>query len=418
MNPRPCAQFDFSKVLRAGDVVTWLQGTGEPAGLTRQLVTQRAELPRVTIFVGISASDTLLPAHADHFDFKALNGAGNNRRLAAAGVLDIVPAHVSKVPGLIRARALKVDVMLVRVRPHPKPGFYSVGVMADFARAMVGAARCVIGELDERMPVTSQDALIPCDAVHHLTTADCDEWLMPDGEPAPIDIQVAQQVASVIPDRATIQIGIGSLPVAVCQALMSHRELGVHSGVICDGIVDLIEKGVITNAHKGLDAGRTVTGGLFGGRRLMDWANGNALLDMRSSDHTHSPLVMAQLNNFYSVNSAIEVDLTGQLNSEIAAGRYLGAIGGQADYVRGAQLSPGGRSIIAMASATPDGKYSRIVASLKGAPVTTARADVDLIVTEYGVADLRGASMRERAKRLTAIAHPDFREPLAAAAQG
>ena len=141
MNPRPCAQFDFSKVLRAGDVVTWLQGTGEPAGLTRQLVTQRAELPRVTIFVGISASDTLLPAHADHFDFKALNGAGNNRRLAAAGVLDIVPAHVSKVPGLIRARALKVDVMLVRVRPHPKPGFYSVGVMADFARAMVGAAR-------------------------------------------------------------------------------------------------------------------------------------------------------------------------------------------------------------------------------------------------------------------------------------
>lgn len=412
MPARASALFDFTQALRAGDVVTWPQGTGEPAGLTRRLVAQRTELPRVTIFVGISASDTLLPAHADHFDFRALNGVGSNRRLAAAGVLDIVPAHVSKVPGLMRSRALPVDVALIRVRPHPKAGYYTAGVMADFTQAMVAAARCVIGEIDERMPITSQDALIRCDAVHHLTTADADEWLMPDGMPSPIDMRVAQQVASLIPDRATLQIGIGSLPVAVCQALMSHRELGIHSGVLCDGIAELIEKGVVTNAHKGIDAGRTVTGGLFGGRRLMHWANGNDTLDMRSSDYTHSPQVMAQLQNFYSVNSAIEVDLTGQINAEIAGGRYLGAIGGQADYVRGAQLSPGGRSIIAMASTTPDGKFSRIVASLKGAPVTTARADVDLIVTEYGVADLRGASMRQRAERLTAIAHPSLRQLL------
>ena len=412
MTTQPSAQFDFSQVLRAGDVITWPQATGEPAGLTRRLVAQRAELPRVTIFVGISVSDTLLPAHADHFRFRGLNGAGTNRRLAAAGVLDIVPAHVSKVPGLMRSRALPVDVALIRVRPHPKPGYYSVGVMADFTQAMVGAARCVIGEMDERMPVTSQDALIPCEAVHSLTTADCDEWLMPDGEPSPIDVRVAQQVANVVPDRATLQIGIGSLPVAVCQALMSHRALGVHSGVLCDGLVGLIEEGVATNAHKGIDSGRTVTGGLFGGRRLMDWANDNAQLDMRSSDYTHSPQVMAQLQNFYSINSAIEVDITGQVNAEVAGGRYLGAIGGQADYVRGAQLSPGGRSIIAMPSTTLDGKISRIVASLQGGPVTTARADVDLIITEYGVADLRGASMRERAERLTAIAHPDFRNAL------
>jgi acetyl-CoA hydrolase len=245
-----------------------------------------------------------------------------------------------------------------------------------------------------------------------LTECDADEILLLDPEPEEIDKRVAARVAALIPDGATIQMGVGGLPVAVCRALGSHRDLGVHSGVISDVIVDLVEKGVVTNTRKGIDEGRTVTGGLFGGRRLMDFADGNAGLEMRSSEYTHSQQVLARIKNLFAINSGIEVDLTGNVNSEVAAGRYLGAIGGQLDFVRGAFASPGGRSIIALPSTTADGKHSRIVASLEGRPVTTPRGDADIVVTEYGVADLRGRSFSERTARLRAIAHPDFRDRL------
>lgn len=408
------SDFDFNQVLRPGDVVAWPQGTGEPRGLTRRLVQQRHELPSIELFVGMCTSKTLTADHADRFRFKGLNGAGSNRGLTAANVLDVVPAHVSAVPGLIRSRRIPVDVVLIRVRPHPKPGFFTVGVVADYTPSLIEAARCVIAELDDRLPITSQDALVPRDAIDVLVSCDADEILLADPEPSQIDVRVAAQIAGVIPERATVQLGIGSLPVAVCRALAGHRDLGIHSGVISDIVVDLVETGVVTNAYKGIDPGCIVTGCLFGSRRLIDFADGNHALEMRSAEYTHSLKVMADVRNLYSINSAIEVDLTGQVNAEVAGNRYLGAVGGQVDFVRGAQVSPGGRSIIALPSTTPDGQQSRIVASLEGRPVTTGRADVDLIVTEYGVADLRGRSLSERADRLAAIAHPDFRNDLRA----
>jgi acetyl-CoA hydrolase len=282
----------------------------------------------------------------------------------------------------------------------------------DFLPAMLKAARCVIAEIDERLPRTSGDALIAADDIDVFTTCDAGEVLMPDPEPTATDMQVARHVAGLIPDGATIQLGVGGLPVAVCRALLGHKDLGVHSGVISDIVVELVEKGVITNARKSIDAGRIVTGGLFGSRRLMDFADGNALFDMRSSEYTHSQAVLSRVHNLYGINSGVEVDLTGNVNAEIAGGRYLGAIGGQADFVRGAVASPGGRAIIALPSTTPDGKVSRIVASLEGRPVTTTRADIDIVVTEYGVADLRGQPLSERSARLRAIAHPAFRDAL------
>lgn len=408
----PSSTLDFSRHVRADDVVTWPQGTGEPLGLTRRLVEQRHALPPLELFVGMMTSKTLKPEHADRFRFRGLNGAGTTRTLTTANLLDIIPAYVSAVPALIRSRAIRVDVVLLRARPHPKPGFFTVGVMADFVPAMVQAARCVIAEIDERLPVTSQDALVAEANIDVLTECDADEILLPDPEPDEIDKRVAAHVAALIPDGATIQVGVGGLPVAVCRALENHRDLGVHSGVISDVIVHLVEKGVVTNVRKGIDVGRTVTGGLFGSRRLMDFADANDALEMRSSEYTHSQQVLARVQNLYAINSGVEVDLTGNVNSEVAAGRYLGAIGGQPDFVRGAFASPGGRAIIALPSTTPDGKHSRIVASLEGRPVTTTRADVDIVVTEYGVADLRGRSFSERAERLRAIAHPVFRDDL------
>ena len=408
----PSSTFDFSPHVRAGDVVTWPQGTGEPLGLARRLVEQRHALDPLEIFVGMTTSDTLSPQHADRFRFRTLNGAGTTRRLTAANLAEIVPAYVSAVPGLVRCGAIRVDVVLLRVRPHRRPGYFTVGVMVDFIPAFVAAARCVIAEIDERLPMTAQDALVAEHDIDVLTQCDADEILLPDPEPDDIDRRIAARVAEAIPDEATIQLGIGGLPVAVCHALRNHRDLGVHSGVIPDAVVDLVDKGAVTNARKGIDEGRVVTGGLFGSRRLMDFANGNDDLEMRSSDYTHNQQTLGRLQKLYAINSGVEVDLTGNVNSEIAGGRYLGAIGGQLDFVRGAFASPGGRAIIALPSTTPDGKHSRIVASLAGRPVTTPRADTDLVVTEYGVADLRGRSFRERAARLAAIAHPDFREDL------
>jgi len=403
---------DFARYLRPNDVVTWPQGTGEPLGLTRRLVEQRHALPPLELFIGMTTSNTLSPEHADRFRFRTLNGAGTTRRLTTANVADIVPSYVSAVPGLVRSGAIRVDVVLLRVKRHPKPGYFTVGVMADFVPAFVAAARCVIAEIDDRLPVTSQDALVAESDIDVLTECDTDEVLMADAEPDDVDMRVAARVAELIPDGATIQLGVGGLPVAVCRALQAHRDLGVHSGVISDVVVDLVEKGVVTNARKGIDSGRTVTGGLFGTRRLMDFANANDALEMRSSEYTHNQQVLARVQNLYAINSGVEVDLTGNVNSEIAAGRYLGAIGGQPDFVRGAVASPGGRSIIALPSTTPDGKHSRIVASLEGRPVTTPRADMDMVVTEYGVAELRGRSLSERAERLRAIAHPAFRDRL------
>ena len=404
--------FDFSTCVRADDVVTWPQGTGEPLGLTQRLVAQRHALPPLTLFVGMSTSKTLSPDQADRFRFRALNGAGNNRSLTAANVADIVPCYVSAVPALVRSGAIRVDVVLLRVKPHPKPGYFTVGVMADFVPALVAAARCVIAEIDPRLPVTAQDALVAASDIDVLTECDADEILLPDPEPDEIDKRVAAHVAARIPDGATIQMGVGGLPVAVCRALESHRDLGVHSGVISDVIVHLVEKGVVTNARKGVDGGQIVTGGLFGSRRLMDFADGNDALQMRSSEYTHNVQVLARVQKLYAINSGVEVDLTGNVNSEVAAGRYLGAIGGQLDFVRGSFASSGGRSIIALPSTTPDGKHSRIVASLEGRPVTTPRGDADMVVTEYGVADLRGCSFSERKQRLRAVAHPDFRDHL------
>ncbi|GGE45546.1 acetyl-CoA hydrolase [Agaricicola taiwanensis] len=401
----------FRDLVRPGEVISWPQGTGEPVTLVQALVAQRHELQHARLFVGMRLTSTLRPEHVDAFQISGLNGAGTNRQLTAAGVIDLLPMHVSGVTAAIRARRIPIDVVLVPVRPDGK-GRYSVGPMADYVRAMVENARLVIGELNENLPLTAQDAVIEEADIDVLVRSQGQVVELADPEPADIDVRVASHVAALVPDGATVQFGIGSLPVAVARALSGHRDLGVHSGVISDAVVDLIEKGVVTNARKGLDTGVSVTGGLFGTRRLYDFADGNPALHLRSVDHTHSQAVLGTLHALHAVNGAVEVDLSGQINAETAAGRYLGAVGGQVDFVRGALSSPGGKSIIALPSATPDESRSRIVPRLAEAVVTTPRSDAGYVVTEYGAADLRDQTLAERARRLIAVAHPKFRDEL------
>jgi acyl-CoA hydrolase len=386
------AQLCFAEHLRAHDVIGWPQGPGEPLALTEALVAQREELHRPALLFGLSSSATLHPELAGHFDLMALNGAGTNRRVTA--LADIIPCHVSTIPALLRESRLKIDVVLIQVRPLPS-GDFTLGVISDFTQAMIRNARLVLALVNPALPATLGDALVVADDIDILV--DSDERIIDMPDPTPSAAELATAVAS---------------------ALYDHRDLGVHSGVVSDALVDLVERGVVTNAFKSRDAGKTVTGGLFGTRRLRDFAQSTGSVDMRSVEYTHNIAVTASLATFYTINSAIEIDLSGQANSEIAGGRYLGAVGGQVDFVRAGVASPGGHSIIAVPSTTADGSQSRISASLGGRPVTTARSDIDIVVTEYGVAHLRGCSLRERAMRLLAIAHPDHRESLMRAMHG
>ncbi|RJG03323.1 acetyl-CoA hydrolase/transferase family protein [Noviherbaspirillum sedimenti] len=408
----PLSQLRLAEFVRPHDVIGWPQGPGEPLALTEALVAQRAEMNAPALLFGLTQSDTLRPELAEHFRFRALNGAGTSRRVTA--LADIVPSHVSAIPALLREGHLHVDVALIQVKPL-SDGIFTLGVIADFTQALIQQARVVIALVNPALPATAGDACVRSTDIDVLVESDVRIIDMPDPEPSWVEHEVARQVAALIPDRATVQLGVGTLPVAVAQALSGHQELGVHSGVVSDVLISLIERGVVTNAHKGLDAGRTVTGGLFGTQRLRDFAARTGLIDMRSVEYTHNLAVTSRISQFHTINSAIEIDLSGQVNAEVAGGRYLGAVGGQVDFVRAGVASPGGRSIIAFPSATPDGKHSRIVASLGTRPVTTARSEVDVIITEYGAAHLRGCPLQERARRLIEIAHPAHRESLSRA---
>jgi acyl-CoA hydrolase len=411
---QPSSDFDFRAIVRAGDHIAWPQAVGEPTGLTDRLARQGDDLPRATIVVGMVTTPTLTTI-GPRFDFLCLNGGANARIAAARSGNRVIPAHVSAIPGLIRDGRIPVDIALVRVRPTERADVYSLGVICDFVHEMIEAARVVVAEIDERMPLTRQDSLVARDQLTHIVLADGREPIVTDPTPSERDVAVARRVAALIPDKATVQFGVGGLPVAVCGALSSHSNLGLHSGVIPDAAVALIDSGVVTNRYKGIDEGVSVTGGLFGTRRLFDFAHENKAIALRRATHTHAAKTLAQINMLFTINSAVAIDLTGQVNSEVAGGRYVGAVGGQIDFVRGARFSANGRSIIALTSTTPDGKHSKIVASLGGAPVTTARSDVDLVVTEHGVADLWGLDLRARTKALIAIADPTFRDDLAGA---
>ncbi|MGE0702290.1 MAG: acetyl-CoA hydrolase/transferase family protein, partial [Hyphomicrobiaceae bacterium] len=232
-----------------------------------------------------------------------------------------------------------------------------------------------------------------------------------------VERAIARHAVELIPDRATIQTGIGALPDAILEGLRGHRDLGIHAGTISDGVMDLMQCGAVTNAAKEIDTGVTVTGNLIGTEALFRFVDGNPSVKFAGPAYTHSQQVLGRLSRLISINAALEVDLTGQVNSEAIGEDYVGTVGGQVDYVRAAVRSAGGRSIIALPSTTPGGRASRIVARL-GGPVTTPRSDVDVVITEWGRAELRNLTLRERARAMIAIAHPAFRESLAEAARG
>ncbi len=406
------AAIDLSRWLRPGDTVWWNQCTAEPLTLTEALVAQRQTIGRISVFVGPTYTPTLQPEHSDYFDMLSYCGIGENRRLIAAGVLEVIPSHCSQMHGLIQEGAIPVDVVFLHLSPEGPNGQRSLGIANDYLVAAAKRARVVIAEVNQQMPWTyTSDELagLRIDAFVHSDRALVE--LHP-GRVQDTEEKIAQHASAFIHDRSVLEMGVGVIPEAILQSLKDRRDLGIHTGMLGDVGADLVQCGAVTNAFKNIDRGLTTAGVLMGTRRLYEYAHKNRQLNLRPYSHTHAVSVIAQLDNFVAVNSAVEVDLTGQVNAEIVNGQYVGATGGQVDFTRGAQLSKNGRSIVALPSATKNAQQSRIVAHIASGNVTSLRTDADVIVTEWGAAQLKGQTLKERMRRMIAIAHPSHRESL------
>jgi acyl-CoA hydrolase len=318
-----------------------------------------------------------------------------------------VTGHYSTLPRLFAERRLPGDVGLVQVSPAGPDGLHSLGIGADYAAAAVRHSRVLVAEVNQQMPVTRGTPGIPRERFAAIVEADRPIPVAPDRDPDPVDQAIAAHIAALVDDGDTLQLGVGALPKAITDALAGHADLGIHSGMITDGVLRLVEKGVVTGSRKEIDAGIVVTGTALGSAELYTGI-ADAPVEFRGAEYTHAPGVLARLGRLVAINAALEVDLTGQVGAEVAGSRYLGGIGGQADF-SGAAARTGGRSIIALRSTA--GGASTIVATLQG-PVTTTRADVDVVVTEHGMAWLRGVPLPERPARLAAIAAPEHRDQL------
>ena len=377
---------DLSGVIRPGDGIVWGQGCAEPQTLVEAFLEQRAAFSGTRVFLGVGYSEKVRPEHADHLRLASYCGTGGNRALADAGVLEIYPAPYSQLGALLRERKIACDVVLLQVSPPNPRGEYSLGLGVEYLAPALETARAVIGEVNDQVPWTHTEPLLRRkDFALLVQTSRAPVYLAyRSGE---VERAIARNAAAFIPERAVLECGIGNLPNAVLGALAERRGLRFHSGVIPDGVVALAQHGGITGEIHG--------GCLMGTQALFDWARENPQVRLHSSEYTHGAPVLARLERFVAINSAVEVDFTGQVNGEVAKGSYVGAVGGALDFIRAANQSPGGVALICLPA-------SRIVEQLCG-PVATPRGEAGVIVTERGAADLRGCTLRERERRLRAI---------------
>ena len=429
------------RVVESGDRVFVQGACATPTPLIEALVARGADLHDVEI----THLHTYGPApYTDerwrgHFSLRALFVGENVREAANTGRAIYTPVFLSDIPALFEpGAALAIDIAFIQVSPPDTHGFCSLGPSVDVTRAAVDHARCVVALVNPNVPRTHGESFVHVSRLDYAVHWDGPLYVVERKMPNNTQMQVGQQVAGLIEDGATLQLGIGAIPDAVLQALVGHRHLGIHSEMFSDGVVDLVEQGVITGERKALDQGKIVASFVAGSRRLLDFVDDNPAVEMRPSNYTNNTLIIRQFEQMVTINSAIQIDLSGQVCAE-SIGTYLySGVGGQMDFMRGAALSKRGRPIIALLAtardarsngpeiislpgslAPVDGMISRIVPLLDaGAAVTTSRAHVHYVVTEYGVAVLHGRDLAERARSLIAIAAPPFRESLERAAYG
>jgi acyl-CoA hydrolase len=406
--------------VRSHDRVYLHCAAATPSVLLEALVARAPDLRDVSmIHLHIEGPGPhLAPEMAPHFRHRALFIGPNARQAVNEGRADYVPVFLSDVPVLFERGQLPLDTVLVNATPPDAHGFCSLGTSVEAMHAAIRAAKTVVVQFNRAMPRTLGESFIHVDQVDLAIEVDVPPYEHRLGEIGDVERRIGEFVASLVPDGATIQLGIGGIPAATALALRDKRDLGVHTEMFTDPIVDLVEAGVITGARKERNRGKLVTAFMMGSKRLYDFVDDNPMVEMRAVDFTNDTHVIRSFSRMTAINSAIEVDLTGQVVADSIGARLYSGIGGQMDFMRGAGLASEGRAIIALPSTAAGGTASRIVPFLhEGAGVVSTRGHVRTVVTEWGVAELFGKSLSERATALIGIAHPDFRDGLSFAAR-
>lgn len=401
-----------------GSRVFFGHGANEPMGLTDALVENYQQYKDVEIchWVPMGKGEYTKPNMKGHFNYNGLFLGPATRASVQEGRADYTPFYFHQSTRFFNDGTFPIDVVLVTLTPPDEHGFCSFGVSVGGTKPAALSAKMIIAQINDQMPRTMGDSFIH---VSKLTYAVELSQPLPEfggGGIGPVEEAIGRNIAELVEDGSTLQLGIGTIPDAVLRFLGDKKDLGIHSEMFSDGVVDLYEKGVITGAAKTLDKGKMVAAFLLGSKKLYDFVDNNPDVLMLPVDYVNNPVIIAQQNKMVSINSCLQVDFNGQVNSESMGINQFSGIGGQLDYVRGASMCPNGKSILAMPSTAKKGTISRIVPVFEaGTTVTTTRTDVHYIVTEYGAVNLRGKSLRERARLLISIAHPNFRDELWAA---
>lgn len=392
-----------------------------PQVFLEALVDRYEEVDNVEVaqLLGLGPGDYITPEMAQHIRINSLFIAPNVRKAINDGLADFTPVLLSEVPHLFLKNRLPLDLAVIQVSPPDEHGFCSYGVEVGVTKSAAESAKMVIAEVNPRMPRTLGDSFIHVNQIDFFIDVDYDLPELPVTPPSEEQDRIADHIAPLIPDGATLQMGIGGIPDAVLRRLINHKDLGVHTELFSDGVMDMIERGVINNARKTIHPGKVVAGFVLGqSRALYDYINDNPFFEFHPTEYVNDPFIISQNYQMTSINSAVEVDITGQVCADSIGPMFFSGAGGQLDFVRGAARSDGGQTYIALPSTAKRGQMSRIVPQLKpGAGVVTTRYDVHYVVTEFGAVNLWGATMAERVKAIISIAHPDYRDELMAYAR-
>jgi 4-hydroxybutyrate CoA-transferase len=407
--------------VRRGDHVWLHAGCNNPEELVKALVARADDLENVEVthLLTFGAADHVEPRYGKAFRHRALFVGANVRQAVNEGRADFVPVFLSEIPALIRSQVIPVDVAFIQISPPDEHGFCSYGVGVECTKAAAESARTVVALVNRQMPRSLGDAFIHVSRLTHVVEIDRPILELPQvTHVGDVARAIGRNIADLIENGSTLQMGIGEIPDAVLLFLKEKRDLGIHTEMFSDGVVELFESGVVTGEAKTLHKGKIVASFVLGSKKTFDFLDNNPFVEFHPTEYVNDPFVIAQNDKMVAINSALAVDITGQVCADSMGRQIYSGFGGQVDFIRGASRSRGGKPVIALPSTARDGKVSRIVDVLAdGSGVVTGRGDVHYVVTEYGVADLHGRSLRERALALIGCAHPDFREALKDAAR-
>ena len=409
------------KRIKSGDNVVIQPGCAVPLELVRAMVRRKDELENVTIYHILIVGDLpyVNPGMEKHFKHKAFFTGANVRKAVHEGRAEFIPIFLSEVPLLFKRNIIPVDIALLNVSPPDEHGFCSLGVDVGTIKTAADKAKIVIAQINSEMPRSLGDSFIHINKIHHIVEHTEAISELPQVDPntseemLKIYDTIGKYTAELIEDGSTLQMGIGAIPDSVMKYLRDRKNLGIHTEMFSDGIVSLVEEGIINGEEKTIHPGKIIVGFVLGTKKVFKFIDNNPVIEFHPQEYVNDPFIIAQNKKMVAINSAIEIDITGQVCADSIGTRIFSGIGGQVDFIRGAAHSEGGKPIIALPSITKDGDVSRIVPQLNpGAGVVTSRGDVHYVITEYGVAQLFGKTLKERARELIRIAHPKFRDEL------